>query len=434
MHPCPVPETEETAAATCFRIVETRTPAPEPKRLLLVDDDRSIREMVKRMLVRQGHACTEVGSGAEALELLRYSTFDAAIIDLRMPGMDGLELLAAIRDHYEDLPILVATGSHESRDAVQTLKLGADEYVNKPFEAAELSRALSSAVEKRAHRRRTRDHQLQLEALVSRRTQQLQDMFVDSIRSLIQTLEAKDPYTHGHSRRVSWIAGWLADAAGLPPAEVGRVRLAGMLHDLGKIGVPEAALNKEGALSPAEQQQIRLHPEIGVRILEPLRQFRDALPMILHHHERWDGRGYPAGLAGPLIPMGARIIAVADAFDAMTSRRSYRRALAREKVVAELETAAGKQLDPVLVSIFLPVARSGWIEEVLGKRPRSHGEADPSLRHEHDRLATPLLRRRRPWKTIVPARTRPQSHGPGRAGASWSSTTTWTSGTSCAAS
>lgn len=359
-----------------LHVVEAGSASPSAKRLLLVDDDASVRGLLRCLLVRQGHSCSEAGSGTEALEMLKYSTFDAVIIDLRMPGMDGLELLGAIRESHEDLPVLVATGSHESRDAVQTLKLGADEYVHKPFDAAELSRALSSAVDKRALGRSNRDHQLQLESLVSRRTQQLQDMFVDSIRSLIQTLEAKDPYTHGHSRRVSWLAGWLGDASGLLPAEVNMVRLAGMLHDLGKIGVPEAVLNKEGALTPEEQAQIRRHPEIGVRILEPLRQFRDVLPMILHHHERWDGRGYPAGLAGPLVPMGARIIAVVDAFDAMTSKRSYRGALPLEKVLSEFEGAAGKQLDPVLVSIFLPVARSGWIEELLGKRAARQAETD----------------------------------------------------------
>ena len=178
-------------------------------------------------------------------------------------------------------------------------------------------------------------------------------LFVGSIRALLAAVEAKEPYTRGHSERVAHVAAQLAAAIGLPEKQVELYRVTGLVHDIGKIGVAEAVLRKPGRLEPEEFEQIKLHPEIGYRILRDVAAMHDAIPGVLHHHEKWDGKGYPHGLSGEQIPLIARVLALADSFDAMSSNRSYRSALPREKVLAEIARCAGTQFDPKLAPIFV---------------------------------------------------------------------------------
>lgn len=201
----------------------------------------------------------------------------------------------------------------------------------------------------------------------------MQDMFMGTLHSLISSIDAKDAYTCGHSERVAWLSRELASAAGLDPQMVERVYLSGLVHDVGKIGVPEAVLCKAGRLSDEEYDLIKMHPEIGVRILKDIRQMQDLLPGVLHHHERWDGRGYPHKLAGEAIPVFGRIIAMADSFDAMSSDRTYRRAMPQEQAIAEIRRCAGVQFDPKLVAPFESIRLATYYQMVGQHQQRMTG-------------------------------------------------------------
>jgi HD-GYP domain-containing protein (c-di-GMP phosphodiesterase class II) len=205
-----------------------------------------------------------------------------------------------------------------------------------------------------------------------------QALFMGSLQALTAAIDAKDPYTGGHSERVAFLSWSLARALGLGEDTADRIRVAGLVHDIGKIGVPEAILCKAGRLTDEEFEAIKRHPEIGHRILRDIDPFQDVLPGVLHHHERWDGRGYPHKLAGDKIPMIARIIGLADTFDAMSSTRSYRPALPRDHVLRELERGAGSQFDPRIVEAFKKVDLGGY-DELLTRRPKAAEPTGPSL-------------------------------------------------------
>lgn len=192
----------------------------------------------------------------------------------------------------------------------------------------------------------------------------MHSMFLGTLHALSTTIDAKDSYTHGHSERVALIARQLAEAAGLPPSTVERVYLSGLVHDVGKIGVPEAVLTKPGRLTDEEYERVKKHPEIGARILEGIRQMKDLIPGVLHHHESWDGRGYPHGLAGRDIPLFGRIIGLADAFDAMSSDRTYRNAMPMHKVLDEVRRCSGKQFDPDLVEVFVGLDFTQYLDMI----------------------------------------------------------------------
>lgn len=189
-------------------------------------------------------------------------------------------------------------------------------------------------------------------------------MFIGTLEALSASIDAKDPYTRGHSERVSHLASRLAQAAGLDVDQVERMRIAGLVHDIGKIGVPESVLCKTGRLTRSEYEQMKRHPEIGYHILKDIPLMDDLLPAVLHHHERYDGNGYPHGLRGEHIPMSARIVCVVDSFDAMSSNRTYRTAMTREEIMAELRANAGSQFDPELVEAFVSLDLSRYDELV----------------------------------------------------------------------
>jgi len=330
-----------------------------------VDDEADVRAILARYFRRKGHHCVEAASGLEALEILKQSRFDAILSDIQMPKMSGLELLRAIQREQIDAAIVMITANLETKDAVRAMKLGADDYILKPFQFEEVSLALDRALERKELKRQVRLYQDSLEDMVVQRTSQVNRMFLNVIQSLVYTLEAKDPYTDGHSRRVAWLAAQLGRAAGLADSDIRVIQIGGMFHDLGKIGIRESVLQKTGKLTAEEYAHIKTHPEVGVRILNPLEELRSSVPVVLHHHECFDGGGYPHGLEAEQIPIGARIVAVVDAFDAMTSDRPYRHALDSEQAIARLEGGIGRQFDPQLVGLFIPMARSAKFQQVL---------------------------------------------------------------------
>lgn len=311
-----------------------------------------------------GFTCTEAGNGLEALEHLQRETAPLVLTDLRMPGMDGVQLLNEIRVRHPDIAVVLITAVADVETAVGCLGRGAMDYLTKPFHLDEVRARVRQALEKRRLIIENRSYQERLEERVAVQARRLEELFLTSIQSLAEALEVKDPYTRGHSVRVSQYASVIARTMGLDAELIRQVELGGHVHDIGKIGVREAVLNKVGPLTDEEYAHIMTHPLVGWRILAPLlRDTPRALNIVRSHHERLDGRGVPDGLAGDDIPLEARIAAVADAFDAMTSGRPYRvGGFTAFDALAELRHYRGSQFDPAVVDAFVTIVEQGGVE------------------------------------------------------------------------
>ena len=322
---------------------------------LVVDDEPGVRRSLARMLQAQGFQCFEASTGLEALELLeRIGETPLIVSDMRMPELDGIGFLEAVRRRYPDTSVIMLTGLSDTTTAVDCLHLGAADFLLKPISMNELQARVARALEKRALVLQNRYYQENLERRVHEQAQRIQELFLQGVQMLARALEAKDAYTRGHSIRVSRYAVATARRMGFQGALLDGIRLGGELHDIGKIGTRESVLHKPGSLTADEFRQISEHPILGERMLSPLaRESPDVLRIVRSHHERLDGRGFPDGLRGERIPVEARIVAVADAFDAMTTRRPYRESRPPEQAMAELRRVAGTQLDPEAVEAFV---------------------------------------------------------------------------------
>ena len=322
---------------------------------LVVDDEPGVRRSLARMLQAQGFQCFEASTGLEALELLeRIGETPLIVSDMRMPELDGIGFLEAVRRRYPDTSVIMLTGLSDTTTAVDCLHLGAADFLLKPISMNELQARVTRALEKRALVLQNRYYQENLERRVHEQSQRIQELFLQGVQMLARALEAKDAYTRGHSIRVSRYAVATARRMGFQGALLDGIRLGGELHDIGKIGTRESVLHKPGSLTAEEFRQISEHPLLGERMLSPLaRESPDVLRIVRSHHERLDGRGFPDGLRGERIPVEARIVAVADAFDAMTTRRPYRDSRPPEQAMAELRRVAGTQLDPQAVEAFV---------------------------------------------------------------------------------
>jgi putative two-component system response regulator len=322
---------------------------------LVVDDEPTVRRSLVRMLQAQGFNCFEAGSGREALGVLeRIGEAPLVISDMRMPDLDGVGLLEALRQRYPDTSVIMLTGMTETTTAVDCLHMGAADFLLKPISVGELQARVARVLEKRALVLQNRYYQQNLERQVHEQAQRIQELFLQGVQMLARALEAKDAYTRGHSIRVSQYAVGTAQRLGFEGASLDGIRLGGELHDIGKIGTREAVLHKPGMLTDDEFRQITEHPALGEKMLLPLaHESPDVLRIVRSHHERLDGRGFPDGLRGEMIPIEARIVAVADAFDAMTTERPYRDSRPPDAAVAELRRVAGSQLDPAAVEAFV---------------------------------------------------------------------------------
>ncbi len=332
---------------------------------LVVDDEPGVRRSLVRMLQAQGFHCHEAGSGVEALAVLdRIGEPPLIVSDMRMPGMDGIGFLEAVRNRYPDTSVIMLSGLSETTTAVDCLHRGAADFLLKPISMSELQARVARALEKRTLVLQNRYYQETLERRVHEQAQRIQELFLQGVQMLARALEAKDAYTRGHSIRVSRYAVATARSMGFEGGSLDGIRLGGELHDIGKIGTRESVLHKPGTLTADEFRQISEHPVLGERMLSPLaRESPDVLRIVRSHHERLDGRGFPDGLRGERIPIEARIVAVADAFDAMTTRRPYRESRPPEQAMAELRRVAGTQLDPEVVEAF--VGAHAWSEHVV---------------------------------------------------------------------
>jgi putative two-component system response regulator len=330
-------------------------------RCLIVDDDPQVRQVLTRVIARQGLSPMEASSGADALSLLQQvGEVPVCISDIYMPEMDGVTFLREALQRYPDMAIIMLTGMAEVGTAVECLKLGALDYISKPVLIEEVRARLHKALEKRRLILENRFYQQSLELRVEDLDRKNRATLINGVQMLVQALEAKDAYTSGHSSRVSRYATKTAVQLGFTDDALEHVRLGGELHDIGKIGTREAVLNKPGPLTADEFQHIKEHSALGEKILAPfLAQSPAVLRIVRSHHERLDGSGFPDAIRGSRIPLEARIVAVVDAFDAMTTNRAYRPQLSVGQAIEELRSCVGVHFDADVVEAFLSAHGDG---------------------------------------------------------------------------
>ncbi len=340
------------------------------QRILVVDDEDSIRDVMCSILTQSGFNCQPITSGQEALEILRTDNGISIVLsDLIMEGMDGLTLLSRMQQEHPDIPVVMVTAVHDISVALAAIRNGAYDYLLKPFEKEQLLAMVRRALETRRLKLENLAYQTKLEALVSARTEMLRKALADLERSYDITLEAlgdaldlKDAETEGHSKRVTAFTIAIARAMELPQDRVRIIARGAFLHDVGKMAIPDAILRKPGRLSPEEQAIMREHALLGYQMLRKIPFLQEASDIVYSHQERYDGSGYPRGLKGDQIPLGARIFALADTFDAMTSDRPYRAAQSISSGRREIERNSGKQFDPEVVKVFLSIPEHIWAE------------------------------------------------------------------------
>ena len=339
---------------------------------LVVDDEPRLRQVLVHLMKNDGFHCFEAANGVEAIEILGREKIPLVMSDMRMPRMDGIELLQTVRKRWPDTAIVMITAVSDVDVAVSCLASGAMDYLTKPFHLEEVRARVGQALEKRRLILENRNYQQNLEERVKAQGRRLEQLFLGGVQALAEALEVKDPYTRGHSVRVSQYSAVLARTLQLDDETVRQIALGGQVHDIGKIGVRESVLNKPGRLTDEEYSHIMTHPVVGWRILAPLMgEATIALNVVRSHHERVDGAGVPDGLRGELIPFEARIVAVADALDAMTSGRPYRGSeLTLDEALAELEKSVGTQFDSRVVAAAADAVRSGELQlESRSQRP-----------------------------------------------------------------
>lgn len=321
-------------------------------KIIVVDDEQGIVDSLSIFLKRSGYDFTGLTNPLEAIERVRNEHFDMMILDFMMDPIHGDEVVEEIRKFNKDLYILLLTGHKDLAPPLETIKrLEIQGYCEKSDKFDQLLLLIESGIKSIEQMNKIKTINKQLHD----KNEELERAYLDTIGILRQTVEAKDPYTRGHSDRVSEYSVLIGKKLGLDEKTLHILKIGGLFHDIGKIGIPDSILLKESKLSDEEYSQIKNHPMIGVHMLGDAAIFTDILPIVKHHHERYDGRGYPSQLVGDDIPYVARIAAVADTFDAMTSKRSYRDSLPIDVVRAEIERCSGTQFDPNIAKVFLDI-------------------------------------------------------------------------------
>jgi len=354
------------------------------QRILVVDDELSVREILAEGLEAFGFETEMAADADEAMAILEKERFHLLLTDIDMPGRTGIDLMGDARKLFPDLDVIMVTGVVDAKTAIQAIREGAADYLTKPFNLEEVQIVVERTFEKRRLIAENRSYQEHLEDLVELRTaevvekhgeierlySELQDSYESSLQTLVTALDFRDNETQGHSYRVVQYAVMVAKVMGIGEPDLTWIRRGAILHDVGKIGIPDAILKKPGKLDPKEWKVMKRHPEMGYRMLQHIRFLEPALDIVLSHQERFDGSGYPRGLKGEEIPQGARVFAVVDTFDAMTSDRPYRKALSIDDACNEIKEWSGRQFDPAVAEAFLSLPVASWREV----RERVHRE------------------------------------------------------------
>ena len=328
----------------------------DEKTVLIVDDEDLMRRAIRTKLVKEGYKCFEASCANDALVQLEDRAFDLVILDIKMPGRSGSDLLPEIRRQYPETAVIMATAVIDAKTVVQCMKNGAHDFIPKPFEFDELLLAVGNSLIKNRIESELKFHLGNIEASVDDQGREIRKLTLDSFEAMVMALESKDEYTAGHSRRVVKFSEATGLQLGLSAAEMDDLHWGALLHDIGKIAVDPHILHKEGPLSQEEYGHIMIHSQIGPGIVEQVAN-KNIQDIILHHHDPYAGvdGGQETGMAQ--IPVGARIVAVADSYDAMTSNRPYRSALSGEEACAEIEKHSGTQFHPQVAGAFLYVCR-----------------------------------------------------------------------------
>jgi putative nucleotidyltransferase with HDIG domain len=338
------------------------------ERILVVEDEDAIREIVCSMLNAANYKTRQASSGLKALAILDAGEeFELVLSDLMMADLDGMGLLERTKEAYPDIPVVMVTAVHDIQVALAAIRNGAYDYLLKPFEREQLLATVRRALENRRLKMENRKYQTELESLVDARTEQLQTAMANLERSYDITLEAlgdaldlKDAETEGHSKRVTAFTIAIARAMGIPRDQIAVIARGAFLHDIGKMAIPDAILRKPAKLDPDEVAEMREHPYRGYQMLKKIPFLTEAAAIVYSHQEFFDGTGYPRKLKGEDIPLGARIFAVADTLDAITSDRPYRKARSISEAREEIKIWSGRQFDPEVVKAFLEMPENIW--------------------------------------------------------------------------
>ncbi|MGV3621980.1 MAG: HD domain-containing phosphohydrolase [Archangium sp.] len=358
---------------------------PPPPRVLIVDDDESVRDVISVLLREEGYHCAVASDADMALELAEAEDTPLVISDMKMPGKDGLWLHEAFRDKHPDTSVIMLTGYGDTEQAVDCLRRGAVDYLLKPPKLTDLIRSIERALAKRRLEMARKRYQKKLERKVRDRTTELRSALKDvsttyqnTLLALVTALDAREHETSDHSQRVVEYTVAIANVMGIKSPELDEIGRGALLHDIGKIGVPDAVLLKPGKLTPEEWVEMRKHPDIGFSMIAPIPFLAIPSQIVLSHQERWDGQGYPRGLKGNEIHIGARIFAVADTLDAMTSDRPYRKGTTFANAIAEIKRCGGTQFDPDVVKAFLDIGEVQLMkikEDMVARKKQRLAEA-----------------------------------------------------------
>jgi putative two-component system response regulator len=337
----------------------------EPVTLLVVDDEEPIRNALRRFLVQQGYEVATAASGQEALGVLQRQRITGMLLDVNMPGISGVDLVPQIMELEPTIALLMLTAVNDATSAALCMQRGAYDYLIKPIDLGHLSRAIHHALQRRHTQLEGQQINQWLKDEVAarvaeRRLEQANQerISVATLEALVNALEAKDPYLRGHSARVADLSAMVAAQLGSTDEQIEAVRTGGRLHDIGKIGIREEVLNKQGPLTESEYDHVKQHVTVGSQILAPLVHLKDVIDLVRSHHERWDGKGYPDRLKGEAIPMGARIIGAVEIYDALTTARPYQEKMPAEVAVERMRDLVGTVIDPkVHAALEAAVAR-----------------------------------------------------------------------------
>jgi putative nucleotidyltransferase with HDIG domain len=342
--------------------------------ILIVDDEEMIRELLLSALHQEGYVCHLASNVDEAFTILSEHPVDLVISDIMMPGRSGVELLRDIKKVDTDIAVLMVTGLSDMNTALECIRLGADDYIAKPFSINRVFLTVKNLIEKRMLAIDKKNYQISLEFKVLEQTEQIRSTMNDlhksydnTLTALVRALDAREKEVGSHSERVMNYTSLMADKLGICDNDLQQLAKGALLHDIGKIGISDNILLKPGSLDDNEWVDMRRHPQVGHAILSEIEFLKGPAEIILTHHERFDGTGYPKGLKGEQIPVGSRIFVLVDTLDAMTSHRPYRKALPFDAVISEVKTFRGRQFDPDIADLFLSISRTQW-EECAGKK------------------------------------------------------------------
>lgn len=329
--------------------------ADTPISVLVVDDEEPIRNALKKFLSQQGYDVVTASSGDEALRVLQRQKISVLLLDVRMPGRSGIDLVPQVLELEPSIAVLMLTAVNDATTAALCMQRGAMDYLTKPIDLSDLARAILRAIRRRDSMVEQANLNQWLKEEVAVRTAELrreraklERLSVATLEALVNALEAKDPFIRGHSARVADLGAMIAADLGLSDEQVEQVRMAGRLHDIGKIGIREEILTKEGPLTADEYEQVKQHVVVGSQILAPLSHLGEIIAFVRSHHERWDGQGYPDRLMGEAIPLGARILAAAEIYDALTTARPYQEKMPPDVAVERMRDLASSVLDPAV--------------------------------------------------------------------------------------